>query len=99
MQSMQWDCTVIVNGERVRLQNKGSGITSNGRPVSYDEELYNGMRLQINQGESGAILSDVFGEIDIQPSISKKLMMRVDGQEAGFTTPIQQGSIIELRWE
>ena len=99
MQSMQWDCTVIVNGERVRLQNKGSGITSNGRPVSYDEELYNGMRLQINQGESGAILSDVFGEIDIQPSINKKLLMTVDGEKAGFTTPIQQGSVIELKWE
>lgn len=94
----QGECVVTVNGETVCLQHKGVYVTRNGQAVDIEEELYNGMRLMADDN-SKLILSDIFNSIDIKPPVNKRLIMTVDGQEAGFTTPIKHGSVIELGWE
>jgi hypothetical protein len=67
--------------------------------VGADEELYNGSRITFDKKQSNAILSDIFQYIDIKPASNKRLIIRVNGEEAGYTTPLSNGSEIELTWE
>jgi hypothetical protein len=71
----------------------------NGQEVELDALLIDGAELQVDGSQSQAILSDIFRVIEFKPSVSGRLIMRVDGEEAGFTTPISDGSEIQLTWE
>lgn len=90
---------VTVNGKAIRLAGKGAGIEVNGQAVSADYELPDGAYIKINRNQSGAILSDIFNVIEIKPAANAKLIIKADGQPAGFTTPIHEGTKIELNWE
>lgn len=93
------DCTVTVNGKPVKIKNKGYSLTRNGYPVSPEEEIFNGARIVLDQEHSQAILSDIFQVIEIKTQANKRLRIRVDGEEAGYTTPLQNNSVVELEWE
>ncbi|CFX03416.1 SHS2 domain inserted in FtsA [Syntrophomonas zehnderi OL-4] len=93
------DCVVTVNGEQVRIKNKGYSLTRNGYPVSPEEEIFNGARIKIDQEHSQAILSDIFKVIEIKTQANKRLRIRVDGEEGGYTTPLKNNSVVELEWE
>ncbi len=90
---------VKVNGEEVRLSGKRAGIEIDGQPASIYDEIRNGVRITLNREEGGAILSDIFKVVEIKPDINAKLLIKVDGEPAGFTTPIKEGSQINLSWE
>lgn len=90
---------VTVNGDEISLPGKGAGIEFDGQPASLYEEINDGVRITLNREESGAILSDIFKVVDIKPVKNSKLLIKVDGEPAGFTTPIKEGSQIELSWE
>ena len=90
---------VTINGEKATLKGKRHSVRRNGYPVSPEEELYNGSRISVDKAESSIILSDVFQVVDIKPSASGKLIMKVNGQAAGYITPIANNSVIELKWE
>jgi len=90
---------VKVNGEEVRLSGKGAGIEIDGQSASIYDEIRDGIRITLNLEEGGAILSDIFKVVEIKPAINAKLLMKVDGEPAGFTTPIKEGSQIDLSWE
>ena len=93
------ECLVTINGEKATLKGKRHVVRRNGYPISIEEELYNGARISVDKVDSGIILSDVFQVVDIKPSTSGKLTMKVNGKEAGYTTPIANNSVIELKWE
>ncbi len=93
------ECLVTINGEKATLKGKRNIVRRNGYPVSIEEELYNGSRISVDKADSSIILSDVFQVVDIKPATNGKLIMRVNGQEAGYTTPIANDSVIELKWE
>jgi cell division protein FtsA len=93
------ESVVTINGEKTTLKGKKNTVRRNGYPVSIEEELYNGSRISIDKGDSSIILSDVFQVVDIKPSANGKLIMTVNGKEAGYTTPIANDSVIELKWE
>ena len=57
------------------------------------------MELQLDRTHHQAILSDIFRVIEVKPSTTGKILMYVNGETAGFTTPISDGSKIELSWE
>ncbi|MGR6837390.1 cell division protein FtsA [Syntrophomonas erecta] len=90
---------VMVNGEEIKLPGSSIGIIVNGQPAGLDEELMEGAKLIIDQKSNQAILSDIFKVVDVKPGSTGKLVMQVDGKEAGFTTPINSGSEITLKWE
>jgi len=69
------------------------------RVVNMEEELEDGVHLIIDKEKSSAILSDVFRFFEIETSMTGALKMKVDGEEAGFTTPIFNGSEVEIVWE
>ncbi len=93
------DFVVSVNGEAVTIKGKAYSLKRNGYPVQAEEEIFNGARITINKDQSTAILSDIFQVIEIKAHSNQRLRMTVDGEEAGYTTPIANNSVIELVWE
>lgn len=94
----QVDLVVTVNGESIRLKGKGAGIMANGERVSSHDPIAEGARLYLDHSQGQAILSDIFQVIEMKPVLSGRLSIKVDGESAGFTTPIRHGSVIELNW-
>ncbi|NLU49933.1 MAG: hypothetical protein GXX09_05920 [Syntrophomonadaceae bacterium] len=90
---------VKVNGENIVLRDRRVSIQMNHSRVTADDFLVNGAEITMAELEQGAILSDVLSYVDISPRTSGKLVMKVDGADAGFTTPIREGSEIELYWQ
>lgn len=90
---------ITVNEQPVFLEARSVSVYIDGKAAALQDELQEGMTITINEQETSAILSDVFRIIDLEPYPGGKLIMRVDDNEAGFTTPITTGSKIQLTWE
>ncbi|MDD2509553.1 MAG: cell division FtsA domain-containing protein [Syntrophomonas sp.] len=90
---------VKVNGQTLSLEGKGALIKLQDRVVNLEEELEDGAHLLIDKGKSSAILSDIFRFFEMETSMTGRLKMKVDGEEAGFTTPIFNSSVVEIVWE
>ncbi len=90
---------VNVNGQDCELPGYTCRITADSRPVQSSDPLQSGMRLQVDKIIQSAILSDVFKVIDFKARSNGKLVMTVNGEAAGFTTPVFENSVIELRWD
>ncbi|QGU00742.1 Cell division protein FtsA, extended form [Candidatus Syntrophocurvum alkaliphilum] len=90
---------VTVNGEEVNIEGSLISASVEGNPVPLDKELFSGINISIEKNQTPAILSDIFKVIDIKPNSTGKLVLKVDGNLAGFTTPIYDGSNIEILWE
>ncbi len=90
---------VTVNGKNVRLEGKGALIKMDGKVVGLDAEVEDGARIVLDQNESNAMLSDIFKVVEMEPGVNGRLKIKVDGEPAGFTTPIYNHSKIELVWE
>lgn len=93
------DCVVTVNGQQVTIKGKGYSLKRNGYPVDSEEEIFNGARITVNRDQSEAILSDIFQVVDIKTKANGRLRIKLNGEEAGYTTPITNNSEIELEWE
>jgi len=93
-----YDMRVHVNGEIVTIQKESALIMMDGQPASLEDKIRQGARITIDKSENSAILSDIFRVVDIKPSAQRRLTMKVDGHDAGFTTPIYENSSIEITW-
>jgi len=93
------DLKVKVNGKEVCIRGKGALIKMNEEIVTPDEVLKDGASIVLDKNRSTAILSDIFQVIEIEPAASGKLTIKLNGEPAGFTTPINNNSNIELLWE
>lgn len=90
---------ITVNGSPYRLPGLSCKVTADSRPVQLDEPVRAGMNLKVEKVSQSAILSDVFKLIDFRARANGRLVMTVDGEAAGFTTPVAENSVIELRWD
>ncbi len=90
--------TVEVNGQPIKLATAPPSVKSEGKLININEDLRNNMQLELNNNSS-AILSDIFTVVNINSTAKGRLKIIVDGAAAGFTTPIFEGSKIELVWE
>jgi len=93
------DLPVKVNGEPVVLKGKGAVVRMNGEEVGLNHEIEDGARISLDHSQSYAIMSDIFQVIDFKPSLHGRLSIKVDGETAGFTTPLKRNCEIELLWE
>lgn len=91
--------TVQVNREDINLELSDAQIKCDGQLISINHEISDNMHLEFDETKSSAILSDIFKVIKIEPVAKGRLNILVDGEEAGFTTPIFNGSKIQLTWE
>lgn len=90
---------VKVNGETVSVKGKGALVKLNGEPAELTDELTEGASVTLDRSTSSAILSDIFQVVEVKPPLNARLLMKVNGQPAGFTTPIFNDCHIELIWE
>lgn len=91
---------VTVNDAPVSLEVNSYSILMNGQPVGEDETIRAGARFDISGEKSECILSDIFKVFNFNPNGGTgRLVLEVDGQSAGYTTPIQDGSVIKIYWE
>lgn len=90
---------VYVNDEEIVINTQGTGILMDGKPVSITQELIDGKTISLDRETSGAILSDIFQVYDLKPNLTGRLVLQVNGSEAGFSTPIQADDRIKVYWE
>lgn len=93
--------TILVNGQEVTLSKKEPTPTANGQIVSFDYIIRPLDRIQYQphspRSLDSYILTDIFGNYEPDPSfIQTGGRILLNGQEAGFTTPIKHGDTIEL---
>lgn len=91
---------VYVNGKPLEITWGGVVISLDGRIVSLDEALYDGAKIEVKEiyGDS-PMLSHIFRYYPVDEVLKGKkgyVKMRVNGEEAGFTTPIKDGDKIEV---
>lgn len=97
--SEAWDLNVTVNGQKICLKGKGATIFMNDRVVDLDHDLEDQSRIIINKDQNFAILSDIFQVMEVKKNSRGKLIMKVDDQMAGYTTPIFENSKIDFYWQ
>ena len=90
---------VYVNDEELVINAPGAGILMDGKPVPTTAELIDGSTISLDHSISSAILSDIFQVYGLNPNLNARLVLKVNGSEAGFTTPIKAGDRIEVFWE
>jgi cell division protein FtsA len=93
------DFTVTVNGAQVTLQGKSYRLKRNGDSVGAEAEIFSGDRIDVNMEQSQVILSDIFQLVEIEKRTQGILRIRVNGEEAGYTTPLANNSEVTLDWE
>ncbi|MDR1616135.1 MAG: pilus assembly protein PilM [Syntrophomonadaceae bacterium] len=93
------DFFVLVNGEEVAVKAPRGQIRMNDKAVTEEDELLPGAAIKVEHSEKEAILSDIFQNLHLAPNLKGIIKIRVNGQEAGFTTPINNNSKIELTWD
>ena len=93
------DFTVDVNGEKITLQGKGYRLQRNGNPADEQTEIFSGDHIDVITEQSQVILSDIFQVIKIEKQPKGILHIRVNGEEAGYTTPLTDNCAVILDWE
>ena len=92
--------TVSINGKPFEVEQERSEIYMNGKRVGEDEFLINGANVEMKSIEEKMILSSIFKfyPIDTQRAKGRMLELKVDGEKAGYTTPITEGCNIEINF-
>jgi len=90
---------VYVNDEEIVINTPGSGLLMDGQAVPITRELTDGTNISLDHEAGRAILSDIFQVYDLKPHSTGRLVLKVNGHEAGFSTLIKAGDRIEVYWE
>ena len=94
--------TVTINGERIEVGGGGSRITMDGQPVSAEEPVLSGAVIKVVQdADQPFILSNIFNYyqgLSLDDAQGKHLSISVNGQKAGFTTPLMDGDKVEIEF-
>lgn len=94
--------TIKVNGVELDLTAKTSTPLANGQEVSFDYVVRPQDRIQYEPRPAGAlnsyIVTDVFRDYEPEEAfLQRGGKILVNGKEAGFTTPIKHGDILEFQ--
>lgn len=100
----QSSISVSFNGQVINLQDDKHSITINGKPEHLDASIQPGDMIYLRKNEGKNFqFHDVFRYVDLdlsqQTIKGKRMVLRVNGAPATFETPIQEGDILELKFE
>ncbi|MDI6872001.1 MAG: cell division FtsA domain-containing protein [Bacillota bacterium] len=97
------DLHVSVNGTPVTIPGRRGGVLVNGREAKPDDPVPEGADLRVEQGgDAQAYFAEVFNyyPVDLSAaSAGQRLVLRLNGAEAEYTSPLSEGDTIEVRWE
>lgn len=89
---------LTVNNEPVVLHRGGIILEMNGNTVALDHPLEEGAVIKVKTQDLFPIVSDLLTKITVTPRPSGNLVIKVNGLEAGFTTPVNSGDRVDLYW-
>lgn len=104
-------CLTEARPEQIRLQVNGAPLlvpvreiffTKNGRNVPADSLLSDGDQVEIRVVAYEATVAEILNLIEWQstpPSGVNRLVLRINGRDAQFTTVVRDGDKFEARWE
>jgi cell division protein FtsA len=92
--------TISINGKPYEIESDRFEITMNGRRAGEDEFIINGASIEIKAPQEPVILSTIFKSypIDTGRLKGKMLDLKLNGEKAGYTTPIKNGDNVEIRF-
>lgn len=92
--------TVSINGKPFEIESESSELLMNGKKVLGDEFIINGAAIEYRQKGGEVMLSHIFKTypVDMEQVRGKMVEFLVNGQKAGYTTKIEEGSQIEIRF-
>ncbi|MGE5398702.1 MAG: hypothetical protein ACM3MK_14355 [Chitinophagales bacterium] len=91
--------SIVFNDEEIAVPDGELTLKMNGEDVSLEHPLENGASILLEVKKEDLILSDIFKVVRIAPNSAGKLVIRVNGESAGFTTPIKNRDKVDLYWE
>lgn len=97
------DLHVSVNGEPVTIPGRRGGVFLDGREAGPDDLVSEGADLRVEQGgDARAYFAEVFNYFPVDltaASAGQRLVLRLNGTEAEYTSPLHEGDTVEVRWE
>ncbi|MGE5508536.1 MAG: cell division FtsA domain-containing protein [Chitinophagales bacterium] len=97
------DLHLTVNGELLTIPGKPGSLLLDGRPATPDERVPEGADLRVEQGaDAAAYFAEVFNYFPFDPKSAdprQRLVLKLNGQEAEYTSPLHEGDAVEIRWE
>jgi cell division protein FtsA len=91
--------SITVNGRRLELPTCRTSLTMNGKTVTPGDSLEEDAVISFRQESYSPILSDLLVPIALKPQTSGRLILRVNGEEAGYTTPINEGDVVDIYFD
>lgn len=97
------DLHVTVNGTPVTLPGRPGVVRLNGREASLEDPVPEGADLRVEPGaDAQAYFAEVFNHYPLDLAnapVGQRLVLRLNGAEAEYTSPLSEGDAIEVRWE
>ncbi|MFZ5816649.1 MAG: MoaD/ThiS family protein [Bacillota bacterium] len=93
---------VTVNGRLYELAVGGSELTRNGMKAKPEEPLAENDEIGVLRTGADPIFASLLPLIGITPTPppgKSTLVMRLNGEEAEFISPLKDGDVAEIRWE
>jgi cell division ATPase FtsA len=90
--------SIKVNGESLQLTPTVTGILVNGTPQSLDYLVQPGDIIHFDSRSFGFIVTDIFRVYQPDPEfLARGGQITVNGLSVGFTAPLKDGDVVELR--
>lgn len=97
------DLHVSVNGTPVTIPGKRGRVLVDGREAGPEDLVPEGADLRVEPGaDATAYFAEVFNycPVDLMTAVpGQRLALRLNGVEAEYTSPLNEGDTIEIRWE
>lgn len=94
---------VFFNGSPVKVEPKSFQVLMNGKKTSLESPIEPDSSIEVDWNKEEKItFSDVFRYVDFDtknPKGRSKYVIKINGEEADFYTPIRSGDQLELYWE
>lgn len=93
---------VTVNGQAHAFPSAPLRLCRNGCPASPDDAVEDGDQITLEPDGSGPIFADLLADlplVQVPPTDKCRLVMRLNGSTADFTTPLRDGDAAEVTWE
>lgn len=93
---------ITLNGKALSLPSPGPQLRLDGQLVGPETPVSDGDQITLVEASAPPIFADLLPRLPLaeaRPAGGGRLVMRLNGQPAEFTTPLHDGDVAEVRWE
>lgn len=96
------EISLVVNGREASIPVKSTRVTVNGKKSNLDCRIGEGDSIMVESSTEDLFLARVLNHLNFnttRPAGKKKLLLKLNGNEAEFTSPVQEGDRLDFNWE